>query len=88
MRLLVKASASNIPRFVASNIDQLAGLNLRALILMVGMMTHILTINGHRRGGRFGTGTMSFVIGATGERDKRNCGKAGEDQVLNHRCVF
>jgi hypothetical protein len=30
---------------------------------------------------------MSFVIGATGKRDERERGKAGEDQMFYHICI-
>ena len=54
----------------------------------VTVVTHVLAIDGHRRSGRFGRGRMPLVIGATGKRDKRKRGKAGEDQIFYHTSVL
>lgn len=73
MCLLMRASTSNAPKLVANDVDQLVGLN-RMVLLLVGMVTHVLAIDGHRRSRRFGRRRLPLVVGATGKGDKRKRG--------------
>jgi hypothetical protein len=54
----------------------------------VTVVVHVLAIDGHRRSGRFGRGTMPFVVGAADKRDERKRGNAGEDQIFYHISVL
>jgi hypothetical protein len=53
-------------------------------LVFVLVVTHVLAIDGHRRGRSFGCGRMPLVLGATDKRDKRKRSKAGENQIFDH----
>jgi hypothetical protein len=55
----------------------------RRHLVLVGTVTHVLTIDSHCRG-RFVCGRMPFVTGATDKRDERKGNNEREDQIFNH----
>jgi hypothetical protein len=68
---------------------QQMGLRRRVLVrFFMTMVTHVLAIDGHRRGRSFGRGRMPFVVSATRKSDKRKCRKAGENKMFNHISVL
>ena len=84
--ILISLTGRLAPKLVVMVVVLLAGLNRTALMLVfVTVVIHVLAVWRHcRRRRRFGSGRMSFVIGATGKGDKREHGNAGEDQIFYH----